>query len=78
MGSAERDYERQEFAGVEGYRPGPHRGVEAYTVIAVIAAAVLSAIAFESIEHWSQWIVLAAIVATVIGFMIALSPARRG
>jgi hypothetical protein len=78
MGEAEREYERQEFAGVEGYRPGPHRGVEAYTVIAIIAAAVLSAIAFETIEHWAQWVVLGAIVATVIGFMIAVSPARRG
>jgi uncharacterized membrane protein YeaQ/YmgE (transglycosylase-associated protein family) len=37
-----------------------------------------AAIAFEEIDNWSQWVVLAAIIATVIGFMIAVSPNRRG
>jgi threonine/homoserine efflux transporter RhtA len=35
------------------------------------------AIAFEEIDSWSQWVVLAAIIATLIGFMIAVSPSRR-
>jgi threonine/homoserine efflux transporter RhtA len=35
-----------------------------------------AAIAFEEIDNWSQWVVLAAIIVTVIGFMIAVSPNR--
>jgi hypothetical protein len=35
------------------------------------------AIAFEEIDNWSQWVVLGAIVLTVIGFMVAVSPNRR-
>ncbi len=35
-------------------------------------------IAFETIDNWSQWVVLGAIIVTLIGFMIALSPNRRG
>ena len=37
-----------------------------------------AAIAFDQIDNWSQWVVLAAIIVTVIGFMIAVSPNRRG
>jgi len=33
--------------------------------------------AVDSIDNWSQWVVLAAIVVTVIGFMIAVNPHRR-
>ena len=47
-------------------------------MIAVVLAIVGAAIAFETIDHWSQWLVLLAIIATVIGFMIAVSPNRRG
>jgi hypothetical protein len=36
------------------------------------------AVAFEEIDNWSQWIVLAAIIAVLIGLMIAVSPNRRG
>ena len=28
----------------------------------------------QTIDNWSQWVVLAAIIVTVIGFMIASSP----
>jgi hypothetical protein len=44
----------------------------------IIVAFVGGAIAFEEIDHWSQWLVLGAILFTLIGFMIALSPNRRG
>jgi hypothetical protein len=64
---------RQELIG----RPSA-AGLAAYEVILIIAAIVGGAVAFEEIDHWSQWIVLGAIVATLIGFMIALSPNRRG
>ena len=47
-------------------------------MILIIIAIVGSAIAFEEIDHWSQWIVLGGIIATLVGFMIALSPNRRG
>jgi uncharacterized membrane protein HdeD (DUF308 family) len=43
-------------------------------VLGIIGAAI----AFEEIDNWSQWVVLAGILATVIGFMIAVSPNRRG
>lgn len=44
----------------------------------MIAIAIVGgAIAFEEIDHWSQWVVLAGVIATVIGFMIAVSPSRR-
>jgi hypothetical protein len=68
-----------EEARQELYGRGPSRaGVEIYEVIAIVLAIVGGAIAVETIDHWSQWVVLAAIIATVIGFMIAVSPSRRG
>jgi uncharacterized membrane protein YeaQ/YmgE (transglycosylase-associated protein family) len=51
--------------------------MEVYEVIAIILGIVGAAIAFEEIDNWSQWVVLGAIIATVIGFMIAVSPNRR-
>jgi hypothetical protein len=44
----------------------------------IAIAMVGGAIAFEEIDNWSQWVVLGAIIFTLIGFMIALSPNRRG
>jgi len=64
---------RQELRG----RPGG-KGAEAFVIIAVVFALVLVAVAIETIDHWSQWVVLGAIILTVVGFMIALSPNRRG
>ena len=31
-----------------------------------------------TIESWAQWLVLGVIIITMIGFMIAVSPNRRG
>ena len=69
-----------------GGSTGAHRGgraqggtgTEIATFLLLIVAIVGGAIAFEEIDHWSQWVVLGGIVATVIGFMIAVSPNRRG
>jgi hypothetical protein len=75
-----------EPAGISGeearqglYGRGPGKGgVEIYEVVAIIVAVVGGAVAFEEIDNWSQWVVLAAIIATLIGLMIAVSPNRRG
>jgi hypothetical protein len=64
---------RQELFG-----RGPSKvGMEVYEVIAIVLGMIGAGIAFEEIDNWSQWVVLAAIVATVIGFMIAVNPNRR-
>ena len=47
-------------------------------MIGVVVALVAVAIAIETIDSWAQWVVLGAICLTVVGFMIALSPNRRG
>jgi hypothetical protein len=62
----------------EGIRRGSERGAAIYSVIALIVGAGLSAVAVSTIESWAQWLVLGVIVATTIGFMIAISPTRRG
>jgi hypothetical protein len=69
----------QEEARQELYGRGPSTGGMAVSEIELISLAVVGgAIAFEEIDNWSQWVVLGGILATVIGFMIALSPNRRG
>ena len=73
--SIQREEARQELIG-RGGKGG--RGTEAYTIILVVVALIAVAIAIESIDSWAQWVVLGGIVLTVIGFMIALSPSRRG
>ena len=71
--SISQDEARQELFG-----RGPSKiGMEVYEVIAIILGIVGAAIAFEEIDNWSQWVVLGAIIATVIGFMIAVRPNRR-
>jgi hypothetical protein len=72
--SISQDEARQELFG-----RGPSKvGMEVYEVIAIVAGIVGAAIAFETIDSWAQWVVLAGILVTVIGFMIAVSPNRRG
>jgi general stress protein CsbA len=68
-----------EEARQELFGRGPSKlGLEAYEVIVLVLAIIGAAIAFDQIDNWSQWVVLAAIIATVIGFMIAVNPTRRG
>ena len=70
--SISKDEARQELFG-----RGPSRvGMEIYEVIAIVVGIIGAAIAVEEIDNWSQWVVLAAIIITVIGFMIAVSPNR--
>ena len=60
----------------ERIRRGSERGAAIYNLFALIVGAALCVAAVSVIEGWAQWVVLGAIVATVIGFMIAINPAR--
>ena len=68
-----REEARQELIG----RPSAV-GLTAYEIVVIVIAVVGAAVAFEEIDHWSQWVVLGGIIFALIGFMIALSPNRRG
>jgi hypothetical protein len=71
--SISQDEARQELFG-----RGPSKvGMEIYEVVAIVLGIVGAGIAVETIDSWAQWVVLAAIVVTVIGFMIAVNPNRR-
>ena len=71
--SISEDEARQELFG-----RGPSKvGMEIYEVVAIVLGIVGAGIAVETIDSWAQWVVLAAIVVTVIGFMIAVNPNRR-
>lgn len=72
-------YDRASYAGsAERIRHGSERGAAIYSVIAAVVAIGLCVAAVSLIEGWAQWVVLGAIVMTTIGFMIAVSPNRRG
>ncbi|MDP9188478.1 MAG: hypothetical protein M3O25_04440 [Actinomycetota bacterium] len=73
-GAIARDEARQTYLG----RGAGSTGMTIYVVIAIVVAMVGSAIAFEEVDNWSQWVILAAIIVTLIGVMIALDPNRRG
>lgn len=70
--------ERSTLAGNDSLRRGSERGAAIYSVIALVVGVVLSYAALSAIDNWSQWVVLAAVVVTTLGAMIALSPTRRG
>ena len=70
--------ERSTLSGSDSLRRGSEKGAAIYSVIALIVGAVLAYAAVTTIENWAQWLVLGVIVVTTIGFMIALSPNRRG
>jgi len=68
----------QEEARQELFGRGPSKtGMEIYEIVAIVVGIVGAAVAFEEIDNWSQWVVLAAIIVVVIGFMIAVNPNRR-
>jgi hypothetical protein len=72
-------YERSDLlAGGESIRRGSERGAKIYNAIALVLGVALSVVAVMTIDNWSQWLVLGVIIMTTIGFMIALSPNRRG
>jgi uncharacterized membrane protein YoaK (UPF0700 family) len=62
----------------ERIRRGSERGAAIYNLFALILGAALCVAAVSVISGWAQWVVLAAIVATTVGFMIAISPNRKG
>ena len=71
--SISQDEARQELFG-----RGPSKvGMEVYEVVAIVLGIVGAGIAVETIDSWAQRVVLAGIVVTVIGFMIAVNPNRR-
>ena len=71
--SISQDEARQELFG-----RGPSKvGMEVYEVVAIVLGIVGAGIAVETIDSWAQWVVLAGIIVTVIGFMIAVNPNRR-
>ena len=70
--------ERSTLSGSDSLRHGSEKGAAIYSVIALVIGIALSVAAVATIENWAQWLVLGVIVVTMIGFMIALSPNRRG
>jgi fatty acid desaturase len=50
----------------------------AYTVLALAVLGALSYATVEAIDGWAQGVVLAMIVVTTIGAMIAIHPLRSG
>jgi hypothetical protein len=49
-----------------------------YTALALIILGALSYATIKAIDGWAQAVVLAVIVMTTIGVMIALDPLRKG
>jgi hypothetical protein len=73
------EMDRATYSGTsEGIRRGSERGALVYNLVALIIGAALCAAAVSVIDGWAQWLVLGVIVMTTIGFMIAISPNRRG
>jgi hypothetical protein len=71
--------DRATFAGTsERIRRGSERGALIYNAIAFVIGAALCVAALSVIEGWAQWVVLGVIGLTTIGFMIAISPNRKG
>ena len=72
-------FERTDLrAGGEGIRRGSEKGAAIYSAFAAVLGIALCVTAVATIESWAQWLVLAVIVVTTIGIMIAVSPNRRG
>lgn len=71
-------HERATLAGSgERIRRGSERGARVYSVVATILAAALCYGAVTLIDGWWQWLVLAVIVFTASGVMVAVSPNRE-
>lgn len=70
--------ERTTLSDTGGLRRGSEKGAAIYSVVALIIGVALCVVAVMTIENWAQWLVLGVIIITMIGFMIAVSPSRRG
>jgi hypothetical protein len=72
-------FDRATYAGSsERIRRGSERGVAVYNAVAIIIGALGCVAAISVIDSWAQWVVLGGILFLVAGFMIAISPNRRG
>jgi hypothetical protein len=54
----------------------PSRRRRLNDLVLILVAMLLAAVALDRIEHWSQWVVLGAILFTLVGAMIAINPNR--
>jgi hypothetical protein len=71
-------FERPDLKGPDrSLRTKSDRPMIIYSAIAIVIAGLLSWQAVERIDGWPSIIVLAAIVMTTIGMIIAVSPYRR-
>jgi hypothetical protein len=72
-------FERAELAVPStGVRVRNRKAVIGFTVLAVLILGALCYATIEAIDGWAQAVVLAVIVLTAVGVMIALNPLRRG
>jgi fatty acid desaturase len=80
MSSSDRaQYERPDLSAPDRtLRVRDRRPVIAYTVMALLLAAVLVYAVAWGIKGWPQALVLGVLVLTAVGLMIAVSPSRRG
>lgn len=60
-----------------GVRVSSPRSLVIFMVIATLIAAALIYATVQALDGWAMWVVLAGIVVTVIGAMIAVSPNRK-
>ncbi len=70
--------DRSTLSDTGSLRRGSEKGAAIYSVVALIIGIALCVVAVMTIESWAQWVVLGVIIGTMIGFMIAVSPSRRG
>ena len=72
-------FDRATYSGTaDRIRHGSERGAAIYSLIALVIGAILIVGAASVIDGWAQWVVAGAIAATTLGFMLAVSPNRRG
>jgi hypothetical protein len=71
-------FERPDLSGPDrSLHTRSDRPMIIYTLIALVIAGLLSWQAIERIDGWPSLVVLAMIVVTTIGMIIAVSPTRR-
>ena len=72
-------YDRTDLAaGGEGIRRGSEKGSAIYSVIALIVGAVLCYAAVQTIDNWSQWLVLGVVLIFTVAIAFAIGPNRKG
>lgn len=69
------DESREELLGGMSPEPGI---LGVWDVIAIALAILAAVLAAMTLDSWQLWVVLGAIIAVVVGFVVAVSPTRRG